>query len=375
IIKTRRNVQALSYPAFWKNNVNPSLKKFLDFRFHAGDLEDPKVEHYRYQSELNTISKYYSEVSEIGQQVLKWKSDFKEDKRSDSVKLFWNLQDVVMESELIDEKSILQWNRSQETSSAVQKKQISIYTTASPTKKKGNSSSTKMVLREKRKVDYTEPETDSDSYEEKKPKKPKRVGTTSNTHSQSSESQPPRTPLQAPWDLSPLMTTPNKRPFEKELSSEIGEELAIELFSVRDANPTIWTPDLEEYINTVLKETGIRFKTAVQVNVPDELFRLYWEKVLLDFYNLVDINPTMDRNIGERKFITYQISSILKFYERTFLNLNLDWIESHASSAKITKSTTNSGIVKVDSRAIRRLDGQEVWHMETVQNNGLTFAW
>lgn len=72
----------------------------------------------------------------------------------------------------------------------------------------------------------------------------------------------------------------------------------------------------------------------------------------------------MNRNIGERKFITYQISSIFKFYETTFLNLSFDWIESHALSAKITKSTTNSGIVKVDSRATRHSDGQEVWHME-----------
>ncbi|CAG8559156.1 9595_t:CDS:2 [Gigaspora rosea] len=48
----------------------------------------------------------------------------------------------------------------------------------------------------------------------------------------------------------------------------------------------------------------------------------------------------------------------------TFLNLNFDWIEGHASSAKITKSATNSGIVKVDSKATRYSDGQEVWHME-----------
>jgi len=86
--------------------------------------------------------------------------------------------------------------------------------------------------------------------------------------------------------------------------------------------------------------------------------------ILFFSYNLVDRSPSMNRNIGERKFITYQISSIFKFYETTFLNLSFDWIESHALSAKITKSTTNSGIIKVDSRATRHSDGQEVWHME-----------
>ena len=72
----------------------------------------------------------------------------------------------------------------------------------------------------------------------------------------------------------------------------------------------------------------------------------------------------MDKKIGERKYITYQISSIYKFYEKTFFNLDFDWIESHARSARITKSETNSGIVKVDSIAIRHYDGLGVWHME-----------
>ncbi|CAI2180163.1 5587_t:CDS:2, partial [Funneliformis geosporum] len=83
----------------------------------------------------------------------------------------------------------------QETSSAVQEKQILIYTSyecstsksATQTKKE-ESSLTKMVLREKKSVSYTEPETDSDSYEEKKLKKPKRVG---NTHLKSTESPHP----------------------------------------------------------------------------------------------------------------------------------------------------------------------------------------
>ena len=72
----------------------------------------------------------------------------------------------------------------------------------------------------------------------------------------------------------------------------------------------------------------------------------------------------MSRKIGERKFIVNQISSIFKFYEATFLDIELDWIESHARSAKLMKSATNSGIVKVDSKATRYSDGLDIWHME-----------
>ncbi|PKY55415.1 hypothetical protein RhiirA4_548728 [Rhizophagus irregularis] len=71
-------------------------------------------------------------------------------------------------------------------------------------------------------------------------------------------------------------------------------------------------------------------------------------------------NPCMSRKIGERKFIVNQISSIFKFYEATFLDLEFDWIESHARSAKLMKSATNSGIVKVDSKATRYSDGLDI---------------
>ncbi|CAG8510485.1 3428_t:CDS:2 [Paraglomus occultum] len=220
-----------------------------------------------------------------------------------------------------------------------------------------------------KRVNYAEENSDEE-------RKMRRVNSTA--HSQSTESPQPRTPPQAPRNLIQLRISDreiNRKfsnisvicAFDKsvsELALEIGEELAIELSSIRDINPAVWSHALEKYVDTSLKETGKKFKTAIQVEVPNEPFRLYCEKVLLDFYNLVDVNSTMDRNIGEQKFITYQISSILKFYERTFLNLNFDWIESHASLAKMTKSATNSGIVKVDSKATRYSDGQEVWHME-----------
>ncbi|CAB4476574.1 unnamed protein product [Rhizophagus irregularis] len=93
-------------------------------------------------------------------------------------------------------------------------------------------------------------------------------------------------------------------------------------------------------------ESGDKFKDVVQnkdiIDI-DKPFCLYCEKILSGFYNLVDVSPTMNRKIGERKHIVYQVSALFKFYERTFLTLDIDWIESHSHSAKILKSESNSG--------------------------------
>ncbi|CAG8736790.1 23593_t:CDS:2, partial [Dentiscutata erythropus] len=160
---------------------DPSLRKFLDFRHLEGDLADPDTEHYHYQSELNTISKNYVEESEVGQKVLKLRSDFEErwnalsvvvfgwkahmdnlwvecsqekdgmlvDKKSRLIKLFWDLQNICAESELINEKSKLQWKGNmnlkktglcylKETSSSVQEKQISDYKSRERSKTQAN---------------------------------------------------------------------------------------------------------------------------------------------------------------------------------------------------------------------------------------------
>ncbi|CAG8796418.1 8690_t:CDS:2, partial [Cetraspora pellucida] len=63
---------------FWESMDEPTLKKFLDFRLSAGDLEESKIEYARYKNEILTISRFYAEASEFGQQVLKWKNAFKE---------------------------------------------------------------------------------------------------------------------------------------------------------------------------------------------------------------------------------------------------------------------------------------------------------
>ncbi|CAB5126437.1 hypothetical protein RhiirA5_434975 [Rhizophagus irregularis] len=86
---------------------------------------------------------------------------------------------------------------------------------------------------------------------------------------------PPRTPTQVHRDLTNLLSTPNKRPLgneefqhysqeisiictfgmiTEELMKEIGKKLARELSTSRDNNPSVWTPALERYIITTLKE-------------------------------------------------------------------------------------------------------------------------
>ncbi|CAG8737307.1 4833_t:CDS:10, partial [Funneliformis caledonium] len=69
-------LNAVQYRAFWENTENPTLLKFLNFRLSAGDLGDKKTEYNRYNNELNTISKYYVEMSEMGQEKAKWKEHF-----------------------------------------------------------------------------------------------------------------------------------------------------------------------------------------------------------------------------------------------------------------------------------------------------------
>nr|CAG8531564.1 3886_t:CDS:2 [Entrophospora candida] len=89
-------LNAVKYPVFWKSTDEPSLKEFLDFRLSAGNLEDMKTKHNRYNNELDEISKFYTEVS-------KWSSP---------IKHFWKIQDkrqnIVMRNKLIEDKTNLQ---------------------------------------------------------------------------------------------------------------------------------------------------------------------------------------------------------------------------------------------------------------------------
>ncbi|CAG8631087.1 1580_t:CDS:2, partial [Diversispora eburnea] len=182
---------------------------------------------------------------------------------------------------------------------------------------------------------------------------------------------PPETSPQTLRELAHLLNTPNKRPIEneelwnytqnnfvicafaftaKELETKIDIEFTKELSSICDRNPVVWNSALEEYINTTLKESGEKFKNAIR------------NKYYKDIDE--DVGPTMDRKMSGRKHIVYQVSALLKFYERTFLTLDIDWIESHFHPAKMMKSGSNSGIVLVDAKVTRFSDGLDVWHLE-----------
>ncbi|RGB37111.1 hypothetical protein C1646_59976 [Rhizophagus diaphanus] len=108
-------LNALKYCAFWESTEKPSLKKFLEFRLKEGNLEGEEEEHLRYKCEINTISKYYTETSEIGQKLLTWNQDFKNDKKSKEINHFWDLQDkrqnVHSEKLLFEEEAKMSQNK------------------------------------------------------------------------------------------------------------------------------------------------------------------------------------------------------------------------------------------------------------------------
>ncbi|CAG8766255.1 11664_t:CDS:10, partial [Gigaspora margarita] len=99
-------LNALKTHEFWKSTDNPSLKKFLDFRFQKGVLEDKKTEYSQYKSELDTIKRYYSETSENGKKL---------DKKSQSLISFWDSQTkrqtIHMNSKIFEEEAQLQQTR------------------------------------------------------------------------------------------------------------------------------------------------------------------------------------------------------------------------------------------------------------------------
>ncbi|CAG8461181.1 7503_t:CDS:2 [Paraglomus brasilianum] len=114
------------------------------------------------------------------------------------------------------------------------------------------------------------------------------------------------------------------------------------------------------------RDVGDDFKSEIMQKIEgeDNRFHLYYEKISIDFYNMVDIFPNLSRKIGERKYIVQNISSLFRFYERTFGNMCFDWIEPHSPGSKLLKSPTNSGIAMVDVRGIRLFDDKEIFQVE-----------
>ncbi|CAG8693456.1 1091_t:CDS:2 [Funneliformis mosseae] len=210
--------------------------------------------------------------------------------------------------------------------------------------------------------------------------RPQRAQTPS--HQSRAQTPPHQSRVQTPPPRSPRSltpTTPNKRMIEhekivcvfgtnKSKSEElVGKELANKISSYRKRIPSTWTSGLEKYLKDVFNKTEKQFKLAIQEEIIGEdgnKFRVYCEKVLMEFYNLVDVFPTLSRKIKERKFTIYHISPLFKLYESTFGTLEFDWIESHAQSAKIMKSSIDSGIVLVDVNGVRVRDYKEIFHME-----------
>ncbi|CAG8790754.1 22764_t:CDS:2, partial [Gigaspora margarita] len=195
-------------------------------------------------------------------------------------------------------------------------------------------------------------------------------------------------PIQSPRSQTPI--TPNKRMIEhekvkqyiesiqivcafgidiSELEKLVGNDLVDEISSYKSRIPSVWTKGLEKYFENALDKAGKNFKLAIQEEIEggeenENKFRLYCEKVLMEFYNLVDVFPTLPRTIKERKFIIYHISPLFMFYESTFRTLEFDWIEARVRSAKIMKTSNDSGITLVDVKGVRVSDDKEIWHME-----------
>ncbi|CAJ0927072.1 16512_t:CDS:2 [Entrophospora sp. SA101] len=156
-------------------------------------------------------------------------------------------------------------------------------------------------------------------------------------------SPPPRESTSDDEDV--LLTTPNKKMLENEdvklyvesipivcafgvnifkLKKLLGNDLANQISEYRDKTPSIWTKELENYLEYALDQTGKQFKMAIQNEIEGESANKF----------------------RERKFIVCHISALFKFYESTFGTLTFDWIESHSQAAKVTKSSTDTGIVK-----------------------------
>ncbi|CAG8601287.1 17132_t:CDS:2, partial [Acaulospora morrowiae] len=97
-----------------------------------------------------------------------------------------------------------------------------------------------------------------------------------------------------------------------------------------DINPEVWTRTLESYIDTVPDENEETFNNSPGqlLGVRDKLLRLYAKKFLLIF--------------------------------------EFDWIESHAHTAKIMKSSTNSGSVREDIKGTKISGDFDIFHMEVV---------
>ncbi|UZO09205.1 uncharacterized protein OCT59_029441 [Rhizophagus irregularis] len=98
--------------------------------------------------------------------------------------------------------------------------------------------------------------------------------------------------------------------------------------------------DISKTIEDLSEEIGEEFakkchRSGQSIGRWENLFQLYCKENLIDFYHLVVVYPIMSRKIGERKHIVYQVSSLFKFYERTFSLIEFDCMPTLSLATKI----------------------------------------
>ncbi|GBB83610.1 hypothetical protein RclHR1_01030025 [Rhizophagus clarus] len=133
-----------------------------------------------------------------------------------------------------------------------------------------------------------------------------------------------------------LSHTPNKRKMNDERIVQYLNAMnqSLKYNQVTVQKPSVWTESLDTYIDNVLKELKDTFKSDIMQTIEDK------------------VSPLLRKNIN----------GLLQYV--TFGNVSFDWIESHSPASKLTKSPTNSGIVKVDIRDVRLFDDKEIFHAE-----------
>ncbi|CAG8622165.1 7177_t:CDS:2 [Acaulospora morrowiae] len=123
-------VDELKYSVFWESMDEPSLKKFLDFRLKANNLKDKDTEHRQYKTELEIIQSYHGKNSEIGAKANSWLNQFKNDKSSDQINHFWNLQlkrqNILVELKLLEDKCKLLEKKRNELENQICREQIKL---------------------------------------------------------------------------------------------------------------------------------------------------------------------------------------------------------------------------------------------------------
>ncbi|CAI2166289.1 20677_t:CDS:2 [Funneliformis geosporum] len=230
-----------------------------------------------------------------------------------------------------------------ETNFDVHNEYNSTFNTPTFGKRNSKDSSKKSARRKTKRVKLPDDDEELDDNEDSSESQ-----STDENPTNGSETSPPRSS-----NKEKLLSTPNKRNMhDVEIVRYLDAmENCLKHNRILSDAPPVWTKPLEAYLDNAFKKESDEFKMSIVQEIREDKgnhFRLYCEKILMDFYNLVDIFPDMSRRIGKRKYIVQNISSLFKFYETTFGKICIDWIESHSPSGKLTKSTTNFGIVKVD---------------------------